>query len=592
MIWVVFMKDDVIKKEKFQTFKFLKKTYNYSRDGKKYLIFFFIGCIVACIISAIAPFLWAQELLYLTSGDLQNLFKFALFSFGIEILRNIVHYINNHTSQLFFHKARTNIRLVLIEEILKTKTHDINQKSSGVFIQRITEDCRSLADIFAEMIDYVTYILTNIGILISIFFLSKPIFIFYVFFLIILTFLQKKKVTAWKENDKKRREENEKATGLVGEIVRGNQDIKVLNAEKTMLTEASKRYISVNNASWHASKVNRTYRFFIDDIRDILDLLFIALSIYLIHNKFLSIASALIIYSYKNNILSLTHNIEQIQQIIKQFNLSAGRVFEIIDSINVEKESFGDKKLKKVHGNFEFKNVDFSYEENMPILKNVSFKVNANETVSFVGKSGSGKTTIFNLLARLYDPTNGEILLDGVNIKDLDKDSLRGNISIINQSPYIFNMSIRENLTLVKENLTEKEMIKACKTACLHDYIMSLPDGYDTVVGEGGISLSGGQRQRLAIARALVQKTEIILFDEATSALDNETQANIQKAIENMKGEYTILIIAHRLSTVINSDRLILIEDGNVLAEGSHGELMKNNKEYQNLYKLEEKNTH
>ena len=238
--------------------------------------------------------------------------------------------------------------------------------------------------------------------------------------------------------------------------------------------------------------------------------------------------------------------------------------------------------------------VSFKHNKNEKekTISNISLEIFDKNICGIIGKSGSGKTTIFNLLARLYDPTNGEILLDGVNIKDLDKDSLRGNISIINQSPYIFNMSIRENLTLVKENLTEKEMIKACKTACLHDYIMSLPDGYDTVVGEGGISLSGGQRQRLAIARALVQKTEIILFDEATSALDNETQANIQKAIENMKGEYTILIIAHRLSTVINSDRLILIEDGNVLAEGSHGELMKNNKEYQNLYKLEEKNTH
>ena len=585
------MMDDVIKKQKFQTFKFLKKTYNYSREGKKYLIFFFIGCIIACIISAISPFLWAQQLLHLTNGDLHNLFKFSIFSFGVEILRNIVHFVNNRSAQLFFHKARTNIRLALIEEILKTKTRDINQKSSGVFIQRITEDCRSLADVFAEMIDYITFIITNIGILVSIFFINKVIFIFYVFFLIILTYLQKKKVTAWKENDKKRREENEKATGLVGEIVRGNQDIKVLNAENTMLEEASKRYYAVNDASWYASKVNRVYRFFINDIRDILDLTFIVLCIYLIYNSFLTPANALIIFSYKNNILSLTQNIEHIQQIVKQFNLSAGRVFEIIDSVNVEKEEFGNKKIKKIHGNFEFKNVDFSYEENMPILKNVSFKVNANETVSFVGKSGSGKTTIFNLLARLYDPTNGDILLDGINIKDLDKDSLRGNISIINQNPYIFNMSIKDNLSLVKDNLTEKEMIEACKTACLHDYIMSLPDGYETIVGEGGISLSGGQRQRLAIARALVQKTEIILFDEATSALDNETQSNIQKAIENMKGEYTILIIAHRLSTVINSDRLILIEDGNVLAEGTHEDLIKNNNAYQKLYQLEEKNT-
>ncbi len=579
------------KKEKFQTFKFLKKTYFYAKERKKNLIYFLIGCIMSCAISAISPLLWAQQLLCLTNVDLNGLFNFALMIFLVEITRNVVHYVNNRNVQLFFHSARSNIQLTLAGEVLKTKMHDLNQKSSGVFIQRITDDCRSLAEVFGDMVDYFTYILTNIGILVSIFFINKYIFLFYICFLIILSLLQKKKVTAWKENDKKRREVSEKTTGFVGELVRGCKDIKVLNAEDSMLNQAETLMTNLNKSNWHLFRVDRIYRIIIGNIRDILDFSFIILSIFLIKNNSLSIAAALIIFSYKNNILSLTNNIEQIQQIMKKFTLSAERVFEIIDGINIEKESFGDKKIKKVNGDFEFRDVNFSYEENIPILKNLNFKVNANETVSFVGKSGSGKTTVFNLLARLYDPTSGEILLDGVNIKELDKDSLRGNISIISQNPYIFNMSIRDNLRLVKDGLTDKEMINSCKMACLHDYIMSLPEGYDTIVGEGGVSLSGGQRQRLAIARALVQKTEIILFDEATSALDNETQKEIQDAIDNMQGEYTILIIAHRLSTVINSDRLIFIEDGKVIAEGTHEELLKTNKEYQNLYKLEEKQT-
>jgi ABC-type multidrug transport system fused ATPase/permease subunit len=393
-----------------------------------------------------------------------------------------------------------------------------------------------------------------------------------------------------KENDKKRREISEKATGFVGELVRGCKDIKILNAEDSMLKEANNKLLSLNNANWYMFKINRIYTLIISNIRDILDFSFILLSILLIKQGSISIAIALIIYSYRDNILSLVYNIEEIQQVMKKFNLSAERVFEIIDSKKVEKEVFGSKHLQHVNGDFEFKHVDFAYEDHIPILKDMNFKIHANETVSFVGKSGAGKTTIFNLLARLYDPIHGEIVLDGVNIKELDKDSLRGSISIISQNPYIFNMSIRDNLRLVKDGLTDKEMMEACKTACLHDYIMSLPDGYDTIVGEGGISLSGGQRQRLAIARALVQKTEIILFDEATSALDNETQASIQQAIQNMKGEYTILIIAHRLSTVIHSDRLLLIDDGKVVAEGTHKELMKSNLEYQKLYQLEENN--
>ena len=187
----------------------------------------------------------------------------------------------------------------------------------------------------------------------------------------------------------------------------------------------------------------------------------------------------------------------------------------------------------------------------------------------------------------MYDITKGSITIDGVDIRDLDKDSIRGNITIVSQDPYIFNLSIRENLRLVKEDLNEDEMIQACKTACLHDFIINLPEGYDTIVGEGGVNLSGGQKQRLAIARALVQKTKIILFDEATSALDNETQSSIQQAINNMKNEYTILIIAHRLSTIINSDKILFLNDGKIEAEGTHKQLLKTNKDYKRLYESE-----
>ena len=220
----------------------------------------------------------------------------------------------------------------------------------------------------------------------------------------------------------------------------------------------------------------------------------------------------------------------------------------------------------------------------------MNFKIKANSTVAFGGKSGSGKTTVFNLLCKMYNIESGTITIDGIDINDLDKDSIRGNITIISQNPYIFNMSIRDNLRLVKENLTDEEMKKACKTACLEEFIKSLPDGYDTIIGEGGINLSGGERQRLAIARALIQKTEIILFDEATSALDNETQANIKKAIDNMKNEYTILIIAHRLSTVIDCDRILFLDEGKIKAEGTHQELLNSCKNYQNLYESELKN--
>ena len=187
----------------------------------------------------------------------------------------------------------------------------------------------------------------------------------------------------------------------------------------------------------------------------------------------------------------------------------------------------------------------------------------------------------------MYNNYDGEITIDGINIKELDRDSIRGNITIISQNPYIFNMSIKDNLKLVKKDLTDEEMINVCKMVYLDDFINSLPEKYETIVGESGVMLSGGQKQRLAIARALVQKTEIILFDEATSALDNETQFQIQKAIDSLKKEYTILIIAHRLSTIKNADRILFIDNGKIIQEGKHEDLLLSCEEYKRLYNAE-----
>ena len=187
----------------------------------------------------------------------------------------------------------------------------------------------------------------------------------------------------------------------------------------------------------------------------------------------------------------------------------------------------------------------------------------------------------------MYVVDKGKILIDNKDINELDKDSIRSNITIINQSPYIFNLSIKDNLKLIKEDITEDEMINACKLACLDSFINSLPQKYDTIIGEGGINLSGGQKQRLAIARAFIQNSETILFDEATSALDNETQNQIVNAINNMKNKFTTIIIAHRLSTNINCKKIMVLNNGIIEDIGTHEYLIKNNKTYKNLYKTE-----
>ena len=343
-----------------------------------------------------------------------------------------------------------------------------------------------------------------------------------------------------------------------------------------------------NQKRFDMSKVNMTYTYIIDTLKAVFELGLVILLIYLIKNNTITVAVAIALFNYKSGIMTLVmEHISGFLDLAKEFNISCNRVFSIIENKEFEKEHFGTKHLDKIEGNFEFKNVTFEYIENQPILRDLSFKINQGEMIGFVGKSGAGKTTIFNLLCKMYNVKSGKVLIENENINELDEESIRGNITIISQNPYIFNLSIRDNLKLVKENLTDEEMIKACQIACLDKFIEKLPNKYDTIVGEAGVVLSGGQKQRLAIARAFVQKTKIILFDEATSALDNETQAEIQKAISNLRDEYTILIIAHRLSTIVNCDRIMIIDQGQVNDIGTHQELLERNNTYKTLYQTE-----
>ena len=207
--------------------------------------------------------------------------------------------------------------------------------------------------------------------------------------------------------------------------------------------------------------------------------------------------------------------------------------------------------------------------------------------MAIVGRSGNGKTTLFNLLLRYFDASDGKITIDGVDIRDLTEKSLRNNISVIRQNPFIFNLTILDNFKLVKEDVTLEEVRKYCKKAYIDDYIMSLPNKYNTVIGEGGINLSGGQKQRLAIARTLLLNTKIILFDEATSALDNESQEYIKKTIDNLVKDHTIIIIAHRLSTIIDADIINVIDKGKLSASGTHKELLEKSSVYKDLYSSE-----
>ncbi|MDD3241897.1 MAG: ABC transporter ATP-binding protein [Bacilli bacterium] len=564
----------------------LKLAWKFSKYQKKRLIFYLFLSLLEIIISLIMPILGAGIIINLTKGAVEQLVLVSMLVFLIEILRNVVSYFESDNIKVINKETSAKLQTELGKSILKLENSVIDKNGSGVFIQRLTKDSYKISGIFFSLNRNLSNIITNLGVLGAIFIMNEKAFLFMLITTFINYLLENKRSSSISREDEKYRESQERASSFISELVRGLRDIKMLNAEKSFLKKFNDINLEANESSYKIEDKQNKFSFLKGLILDLNDLLLIMLLAYLIYAKELETATALIIYNYSGRVSSIVYFIGNFLDVTKDFNLSSKRVFSIIDGNGYNKEKFGNKEITKVKGDFEFENVSFSYDKKN-VLENLTFKVNANETVAFVGKSGAGKTTIFNLLCKMYDVKEGTIKIDGIDITELTRESIRRNITIINQNPYIFNLTIRENLKIVKDGLTEKEMVEACRLACLDDFIESLPDKYDTLIGEGGINLSGGQKQRLAIARALIQKTEIILFDEATSALDNETQNKIQKAIENMKSTYTIMIIAHRLSTIINSDRILFLDNGKIEAEGTHEELLKKSKEYKKLYEKE-----
>lgn len=263
-------------------------------------------------------------------------------------------------------------------------------------------------------------------------------------------------------------------------------------------------------------------------------------------------------------------------------------IFDLLDTQPAIKDKENPQTLEEIKSSVKFKNVNFEYIPNTPVLKNINLDAQKGQTIAFVGNSGGGKTTIVNLIPRFYDIKSGSISIDGVDIRDYSLQSLRQNIAVVFQDNFLFSGTIKENILLGNEKATDEQIQKAVKMAYLDEFIASLKDGINTVIGERGVLLSGGQKQRVAIARAFLKDAPIIILDEATSALDNKAEAIVQKAIDNLMQDKTVFVIAHRLSTIQNADKIVVINQGEIVEEGNHEELLNiQNGAYKALYEMQ-----
>ena len=560
-----------------------------SRTKKNcFLAFLFQGLMIATNI--VIPVLTAKIIVAYTDSEIKQIVFMAVALALTEIASYLFDCISTFFYVRLYNNLRNELEIDLSRKILHLEDACINEYGTGMFIQRLTNDANNVASGFGCLAEPVSNLIRYFGIIIATGFISFPVCLFFIIAASVSGLIEYRRIRQKGQDDRKYRYTRDNFLGLISEMIHGVKELKTNNCEDLFLENLDLKINASNLANYRLEKYNAIYTFSRNASKSFFNLLLYLGMGYLISKGELKAATALVVFNYSLAVTSLEFVLGNFFNCVNSITVSSERIFQVLYSSDFKEENFGERCPDKFCGNISFQNVSFSYNHEKlgakpkNVLHDFNMEIRAGEKVAIVGKSGSGKTTIFNLLTRLYQIDSGKIMIDGENIENLTADFLRKNISAVGQNPYIFNMTVSENLNLAGENISREEMENACKAACVYDDIKSMPKGFDTMLGENGVLLSGGQRQRLAIARCLLRKSRMVLLDEATSALDNETQSSVVKEIEKYFSDCTVITIAHRLSTIVNSDRILFMSGGKIIAEGKHNELLEKCQEYRNLY--------
>ena len=545
--------------------------------------------------------------------NFESAITWLLITLAITVARRLMWTAMNF---IYFHVSRkimTELNYSLSKQSFKLNSTTYTNHDTGGFVQRIIYDPKKVVSNLSDCVDMITEILSSLAVLIYIATLNWIIglVVFSVVAIcIVFEFIRSRKL---RKNRKILNRMDEKITSLTTQIVNSEKDIKALNLEGKLSQVVRDEYSSYRKADLKLSYTDMGFWTFRNGFLEIANLALLILGVALIDKSLITFATFMIVYANNGRLIELIFSVGNIWTRFTEVKIACERMFQLYDNKEFVCERFGDKTLENPQGQIEFKNVSYSYidyenpsdlevkdkkkkrKDKKPekvvtkskVFENINFTIPSNKTVAFVGKSGSGKSTILNLISKMYEVDSGEVLIDGVNINDLTKESLRNTISLVNQFPYIFDMTIKENMLLAKQDATDEEIIEALKQASFYEFVETLKNGIDTRVGESGVKLSGGQRQRLAIARAMLRKSSILIFDESTSALDNFAQGNIKHSIDKLKGKSTMIIVAHRLSTIKDADIIFYLDKGEIVDKGTFEELFTNNDKFREMYLAE-----
>lgn len=548
--------------------------------------------IISNFLGVISGYLIGEATQYLTDTK----YTMSILYLVIYIIVNSVEDVGLYNTgscmlELIESKVSRKLGYFTYKKAINLPAYAYEKTSSGEVINRIVSDADSLSFAFSRLVALISSLTASLVVLVYIFINSWVLGIEIVIFVGLLYLVISKYDPMLINVHKERKKSQDKFTSLVNESIRGIREIKTLGVKNNLISNMKEIVTSVFNKSKEEISIRKTYNTLTFLLKIFLEGVVFITCAFLIYKGNITIGFFITMTYYIYRFTNLIDNINNFSQTYQKIVVSLQRVNEILENRLYEDEKFGVEKISKVKGLIEFKNVSFAYPNEDNIINDFNIKLEPNKKIAIVGKSGQGKSTLFNLITRIFDAKEGLITLDNINMKDLTEEELRKHISIIRQEPFIFNRTILENFKIIDKNIELEEIRKYTKMAYLDDYIMSLPDKYDTVLGEGGVNLSGGQKQRLSIARTLAKNSEVILLDEATSALDNSSQDYIKKTIDNLIKDHTVVIVAHRLSTIMDADIIYLVDKGKVVDSGTHNELLKTNKTYKNLYETESLNS-
>ena len=566
----------------------LKVFFSYYRPHLDLFVADMICAFFIAVIDVSFPFVTRHLLnTLIPKGAMRLFFCMIAFMLAVYCIRWVCVWFVNYWGHVFGVKVETDMRRDVFSKLEEQSFSFFDTHLTGHLMSRVTTDLFEVTELAHHgPEDIMTSLLTLLG---SFFILLKirwELAIVVFAFLPLVIFIAIRNRKRLSESSRLVKDKTAVINGALENSLTGIRVTQGFTAESLEVEKFAQSNITYKESKKDFYKVMSTFHANVDFFMALLSLLVVALGGYFIMQKKMTlpdlIAANLFVATFTNPVRKLVNfSVEQFSTGMAGFN----RFLEIMRTDTSIKEADDAVELLSARGNISFKNVCFSYNEKTSVLENINLEIKAGEHFAFVGESGGGKTTICNLIPRFYEVTGGSISLDGIDLKRIKLENLRRQIGLVQQDVFLFAGTIKENIAYGKPNATDDEIITAAKRAEIHDDIMKMPEGYDSLVGERGLKLSGGQKQRISIARCFLKNPPILILDEATSALDSATELKIQNAFDELSKGRTTLVIAHRLSTIKNADKIAVVEGKNITECGSHQELISLGGKYASLWK-------